>query len=82
MKVKLEFSRVATKAKELELTDSELILNQALSNLDLYIKQNKTTITHDPLPEVIADSTQLVHRFLIIDIISYNNPTRNLVFFF
>ncbi len=24
----------------------------------------------------------LVHRFLIVDIISYNNPTRNLFFFF
>lgn len=59
----LEFSRVTTKAREPEPTDSELILNQVLSNLDLYIKQNKATVTCDPLPEVMADNTQLAQLF-------------------
>jgi light-regulated signal transduction histidine kinase (bacteriophytochrome) len=55
----LEFSRVTTKAREPELTDSEFILNQVLANLELFIKENKATVSHDLLPEVIADSTQL-----------------------
>jgi PAS domain S-box-containing protein len=59
----LEFSRVTTRAGELEPTDSELVLNQVQSNLDLYIKENKATVSHDPLPEVIADSTQMAQVF-------------------
>ena len=59
----LEFSRVATRAKEPEPTDSEFVLNQTLSNLELYIKENKATVSHDPLPEVIADNTQLAQVF-------------------
>ncbi len=59
----LEFSRVATKAKEPEPTDSEFVFNQVLSNLDFYIKQNKAVIHHYPLPEVLADNTQLAQIF-------------------
>jgi PAS domain S-box-containing protein len=59
----LELSRVATRAREPEPTNSELVLDQVLSSLDLYIKQNRATITHDSLPEVIADSTQLGQLF-------------------
>ena len=59
----LEFSRVTTRAGEPESTDSEFVLNQVLSNLDLYIKQNKATVSHDPLPEVMADNTQLAQVF-------------------
>ena len=59
----LEFSRVTTRAEEPEPTDSEFVLNQVLSNLDLYIKENKATVSHDSLPEVMADSTQLAQVF-------------------
>ena len=59
----LEFSRVTTRAREPEPTDSEFVLNQVLSNLEIYIKENKATVSHDSLPEVMADSTQLVQVF-------------------
>jgi PAS domain S-box-containing protein len=59
----LEFSRVTTRAGEPEPIDSELVLKQSLSNLDLYIKQNRATVSHDTLPEVMADSTQLAQVF-------------------
>ncbi len=59
----LEFSRVTTRAGEPEPTDSEFVLNQVLSNLDLYIKENKATVSHDSLPEVMADTTQLAQVF-------------------
>ena len=55
----LEFSRVTTRAGEPEPTDCEFILGQILSNLELFIKQNKATVSHNPLPEVMAESTQL-----------------------
>ncbi|MDQ1252269.1 MAG: hypothetical protein QG646_1387, partial [Euryarchaeota archaeon] len=67
-----------TRAKEPEPTDSEFILNQTLSNLELYIRQNNASVSHDPLPEVIADSTQLAQVFqnLIINGIKFNSGAR------
>jgi light-regulated signal transduction histidine kinase (bacteriophytochrome) len=59
----LEFSRVTSRARELESTDCELILKRVLSNLELYIKENRATVSHNSLPEVIADSTQLAQVF-------------------
>jgi PAS domain S-box-containing protein len=71
----LEFSRVATRARELEPTDCESVLNQVLSNLDLYIKENRATISLDPLPEVVADNTQLAQVFqnLVINGIKFHS---------
>ena len=53
----LKFSRVTTRNSEPEPVNCKFILNQALSNLKLMIRDNKATITHDPLPEVMVDST-------------------------
>jgi len=71
----LEFSRVTTRGREPEHMDSEFILNQVLSNLEIYIKENKATVSHDTLPEVVADSTQLVQVFqnLIINGIKFHS---------
>ena len=71
----LEFSRVTTKAREPEPTNSELVLNQVLSNLELYMKENKATISHDLLPEVMADNTQLaqVLQNLIVNGIKFRS---------
>ncbi|HEY3362211.1 MAG TPA: MEDS domain-containing protein [Methanosarcina sp.] len=71
----LEFSRVTTRARNLEPTDSEFVLNQTLFNLELYIKENRATVSHDPLPEVIADNTQLGQLFqnLIINGIKFHS---------
>ncbi len=71
----LEFSRVTTKAREPEPTDSESVLNQVLSNLELFIKENKATMSHGSLPEIIADNTQLAQVFqnLIINGIKFHS---------
>jgi PAS domain S-box-containing protein len=71
----LDFSRVTTKAREPEPTDSELVLDQVLSNLDLFIKQNNATLSHCSLPEIMADSTQLAQVFqnLIINGIKFHS---------
>jgi light-regulated signal transduction histidine kinase (bacteriophytochrome) len=71
----LEFSRVTTRGREPEPTNCEFVLNQVSSNLEIYIKENKATVSHDPLPEIIADSTQLVQVFqnLIINGIKFHS---------
>jgi light-regulated signal transduction histidine kinase (bacteriophytochrome) len=71
----LEFSRVTTRASEPEPTDSEFVLNQVLSNLDLYIKENRATVSYGSLPKVIADSTQLAQVFqnLIINGLKFHS---------
>lgn len=59
----LEFSRVTTKAGEIEPASSEAILKTVLSDLDLVIKEKGASVSYDPLPEIIADSTQIAQIF-------------------
>lgn len=59
----LGYSRLTTRGQPLELTNCENPLAQALSNLEIAIKDNNALITHDPLPTVMADSTQLMAVF-------------------
>jgi PAS domain S-box-containing protein len=71
----LELSRVTTRASKYEPTNCEFVLNQVLSGLELYIKENNATVTHDPLPEVMADNTQLAQVFqnLVINGIKFHS---------
>ncbi|HEV2424457.1 MAG TPA: ATP-binding protein [Terriglobia bacterium] len=55
----LTFSRVQSKARELEATDTEEVLRNALADLTVTIEQSAAAVTHDPLPVVMADSSQL-----------------------
>jgi PAS domain S-box-containing protein len=59
----LEFSRVTTRAKEFKSIDCEFILNQVLSNLEVSINENEAIISHNSLPTVMADFTQLTQVF-------------------
>jgi signal transduction histidine kinase len=72
----LAYSRVGTKGKELLNTSSEHALQTALSNLRGAIEDSGALITHDPLPNVLADETQLVQLFqnLVGNAIKYQNP--------
>ena len=58
----LEFSRVTTRAREPEPKDCEFILNQVLSDLEIFIKENKATVSHDPLPEVMQYFTNWIRK--------------------
>jgi PAS domain S-box-containing protein len=71
----LEFSRVTSRAREPEPVDCEFVLNQALSNLEVSMKENEATVSYGSLPEVIADSTQLVQVFqnLIINSMKFHS---------
>jgi light-regulated signal transduction histidine kinase (bacteriophytochrome) len=72
----LTYSRVGTKGKDLLETSSEEALQQALINLRGSIEESNALVTHDPLPVVAADETQLVQLFqnLVGNAIKYQKP--------
>jgi light-regulated signal transduction histidine kinase (bacteriophytochrome) len=59
----LEYSRVGTRGQPLQPTDANVALDDALWNLDLAISDAGATVTHDPLPTVLADLPQLTQLF-------------------
>ncbi|MCX9010279.1 MAG: PAS domain S-box protein [Candidatus Methanoperedens sp.] len=59
----LEYSRVGTRGKPFEPTDCEAVLDQAVNNLKLAVEQSGAAVTHDPLPIVMADASQMVQLF-------------------
>ena len=74
----LAFSRVTTQAKELEPTDLEAVYKETLYNLELSIKENDAVISHDHLPIVLADKTQISQVFqnLIGNAIKFKSTNR------
>ncbi len=59
----LAYSHVGTKGIELLAISSEDALQQALTGLWGAIDQSGALVTHDPIPVVLADETQLVQLF-------------------
>lgn len=56
----LTYSRIGTRGQEFTETDMNAVLNTALGNLQLAIEDNHAVITHDALPTVHGDASQLV----------------------
>jgi PAS domain S-box-containing protein len=59
----LNYSRVSTRGQPFKLVDCDVILQQAIANLQIAIADSQAIITHDTLPEVMADTTQLTQVF-------------------
>lgn len=59
----LAYSKVDTQAIAFQLTEVQVPLERALSNLRQRISEAGATITYDSLPPVMADSTQLMQLF-------------------
>lgn len=59
----LAYSKVDMQGIEFELTDAEKALERSLINLRGRIADTGARITQDPLPTVMADSTQLMQLF-------------------
>lgn len=59
----LAYSRVGTRGKPFEPINLEDIFNQAVTNLKVAIEENKAQVTHDPLPTVTADASQMIQLF-------------------
>ena len=56
----LSYSRVTRRGNPFRPIESELALDVALKNLQMSIEENDAVVTHDQLPEVMADEGQLV----------------------
>ena len=59
----LVYSKVDLKGIEWELTEVETALNQALANLRGRIAETGAEISYNPMPTIVADSTQLMQLF-------------------
>lgn len=59
----LVYSRVGNRDKLRRQVDCEIILARAIANLETAIQESGAAITHDPLPSLLADDTQLVQVF-------------------
>lgn len=72
----LSYSRVGTSGKVLCDTSSEAALEEATLNLRGAIEDSGAQVTHDPLPGVMADESQLVQLFqnLVGNAIKYQSP--------
>ena len=60
----LAYSRVSSRGAELAPTDASAALAHALASLKLSIDETGARVTHDPLPTVPADQSQIEHVFL------------------
>ena len=59
----LDYARVDSGGRAFAPTDLEGVLRRALDNLQPRIKSEQAVITHEPLPKVSVDSTQLMQVF-------------------
>ena len=59
----LAYSRVATRGRAWERIDCERMLDRTVTNLSFAITETEAVITHDPLPTISADETQLLQVF-------------------
>jgi two-component system CheB/CheR fusion protein len=74
----LIFSRVTTRGKKPEAVDTNRPLEAALANLHASIAEAGATVTHDALPAVAGDESQLTQLFqnLIGNAIKFRVPER------
>jgi len=71
----LQYSRVGTRGKPLNAVECEPVFVDAVKNLQAAIEESGARISHDPLPTVMADDTQLGQLFqnLIGNAIKYRD---------
>ncbi|BAY38660.1 two-component sensor histidine kinase [Nostoc sp. NIES-2111] len=69
----LNYSRVTTRGQPFVTVDCGVILQRAIANLKIAIEESGAVITHDPLPTIMADPTQLtqVLQNLIVNAIKF-----------
>lgn len=72
----LAYSRVGTQGKEFASVDCEAVLQIVLTNLQEALEETAGHVTHDPLPTVQADETQLgqVFQNLLGNALKFHGP--------
>ena len=73
----LSYSRITTRDKPFKPVDCNGALESALDNLKMVIEKAQALVTHDSLPTIMADGTQLVQLFqnLISNAIKFRRET-------
>ena len=59
----LNYSRLSSRGQPFMLVDCNVVLEGAIANLQLAIAESKAVVTHETLPQVMADATQLTQVF-------------------
>jgi PAS domain S-box-containing protein len=59
----LAYSRISTHAESFESTDCNVVLEEALDNLMVAIRESAAVVTRDAMPTVSGDATQLTQLF-------------------
>ena len=74
----LDYSRINSRAKPPEPVGMEAVLQRALDNLQASMRDTDAQITHDPLPTVLGDASQLVQLFqnLVGNALKFRAPER------
>jgi light-regulated signal transduction histidine kinase (bacteriophytochrome) len=74
----LEYSRVASRGQPLGRVDTGRSLEDGLRNLAVAIRESAALVTHDPMPEVLADGSQLalVFQNLVANAIRFRGERR------
>ena len=74
----LDLSRVGTRGRELEPTESEAALRDSLINLEQAIVDAGAEVTHEPLPAVLGDRIQLTQLFqnLVSNAVKFNTSDK------
>ncbi|MEV7323582.1 ATP-binding protein [Streptomyces sp. NPDC093970] len=74
----LAFSRVGRVHNEQRTVDLERVLNTTLGDLSVTVEETGAEITHDPLPSVLGDATQLgmLLQNLLSNAIKFRHPDR------
>ncbi|MGH7831700.1 MAG: sensor histidine kinase, partial [Candidatus Binatia bacterium] len=75
----LAYSRIGMEAQPFEPTDCAAVLRDTLQSLSVSIQESGAVITHDPLPTVMADKSQIVQLFqnLIGNAIKFRGEQRS-----
>jgi signal transduction histidine kinase/CHASE3 domain sensor protein len=59
----LTYSRVGRREVEMEPVDLDVILDRVLSGLRVAIEESDAVVTHEPLPTIVADTSQMTQLF-------------------
>lgn len=72
----LAYSRLSSKAKPLEPTDVNLVVDQAIANLKVLIRKSEVELTREDFPTVMADRIQMTQLFqnIIGNAIKFRGP--------
>jgi PAS domain S-box-containing protein len=75
----LIYSRVGTRGAFFESVDMEKVLQDSITNLKISIEESKAEITHEPLPVVFGDASQLgqVMQNLLGNAIKFHQQGKN-----